>query len=197
MRGQSKPIEYDHHRILLKAAWEEKKYEYVKVLTLLRIAGLRISETLQFKKSDIQKAIASGTLACHTPKQDLKDKKTKAVIKKSFRHISLSKEDVFQLQLLLPKSAFEHFIKPYRSLDDVMNRYIKKHLGAGFTTHGYRRDAITDIAKNEGLAFAKEWAGHSSLATTERYVAKDAQTMQSIADRRSAHKLAPAQKKDT
>ena len=53
-------------------------------------------------------------------------------------------------------------------------RWKLKDLDAGLYWHFFRRSAITNIAvKEKSMIAAKQFAGHASITTTERYVSKD------------------------
>lgn len=56
------------------------------------------------------------------------------------------------------------------SLISLVNSYMKKVLGAGYTSHSFRQGVITDMLSS-GVAtkVAQEFIGHSSPATTLRY----------------------------
>lgn len=160
----SSPIRSTEFNKLFLCAQNAKDYELCKIYTMLYYFGFRICEVLQFSPQDIQTAVSSGWLKIYSSKT------------KTSREMPLSKTCASLLSLLIARShSLEHFIKPLCKdhLTAKANSHIKAVLGAGYTSHGFRRGLVTDLLLNDKNDIAaKEVAaiiGHKSVATTAKY----------------------------
>ncbi len=152
---QSKPIETKHY-VLLKRACNSQKLK--NAMALLFYCGFRVNEVKQFLKTDIEQSIKGNELIADIIKQGI------------IRDVNLSDKAKAELSTLLLETKGDYFVR-YRgdSLRVCLNRFIKKVLGEGFTSHGFRRNAITTIINSHNPRLAQDWIGHKDLKTTLGY----------------------------
>ena len=66
---------------------------------------------------------------------------------------------------------YRNIQSPYSSdyIQQFTNRFLRETLGAGYTTHSFRRFAITEVLNRAGVNEAKVLANHSKVETTLLY----------------------------
>lgn len=155
--NKSRPIGAEQYKKLKEAC---KNPKLLRAMAMLFYFGFRVNEPMQFKRIDIEKLIANDEAQAFISKQGIK------------RTLFLSEEMKEDLIMLLNDCKSEVFIN-YKgdSLRVCLNRHIHKILGEGYSSHGFRRDFVTDIVRKTGnITLASEAVGHRSKATTMGYV---------------------------
>ena len=139
---------------------------------LLMHTGLRVSEIRLIKNEDILRAVKEQEFWVYEPK------------KKGMRRVELSNalSEIFKefFKEYLNELKNENYIiriynKPTTPLSQnylqvLINRHLKDALGAGHTTHGFRRYIITRLIKIADAKKAQVVANHKDIATTMLYL---------------------------
>jgi integrase len=63
-----------------------------------------------------------------------------------------------------------------------------------FVIHALRHTVATELTKHHGIAVAKAWLGHSSLATTDRYAHLNVKEIITLAERHSGGETVPEER---
>lgn len=157
---KSRPIGIEQYKQLREACHNPK---LLRAMALLFYFGFRVNEPLQFKKVDIEQFILKGDAQALISKQSIK------------RTIFLSDETQQELMILLDDCKSEYFIK-YKgdSLRVCLNRFIHSVLGKSYSSHGFRRDFVTEVYRQtQNLVIAQEAAGHADKSSTLEYIHVD------------------------
>jgi len=133
--------------------------------------GFRVNEVKQFTCKDIKSSLLKEEIEADIIKQGI------------LRDISISLKAKEELSTLLYSTKGEYFVK-YKgdSLRVCLNRFIKNILGDGYTSHGFRRNAVTTIANSLNTKVAQNWIGHKDIKTTLRYVHSSKESLQKASD---------------
>ena len=134
--------------------------------TLLYCTGCRISEIVNFTKDDLEQMIKFKEFSL--------DNKNKT---KRPRLIEFSDNQIVLLEKVIPKESGYLFKKnnsiesmSITGLTTLCNEYIQIALGELFSSHGFRRNMITQILQKTGrIKLAQLHIGHKSPSTTTRY----------------------------
>lgn len=173
--NKSRPIGIDQYEQLREACHNPK---LLRAMALLFYFGFRVNEPLQFKKVDIEKFIIKEDAEALISKQSIK------------RTIFLSDESKQELIKLLDDCKSEYFIK-YKgeSLRVCMNRFIHSVLGKGYSSHGFRRDFVTEIYRQtQNIVIAQEAAGHADRSSTLEYIHTDEHDLKNAYSLRTARR---------
>lgn len=170
----SKPILEDEYRILKSYingldGFETTKVKWLRSLELLWMSGLRVSEILTIRISDIHNGISKKELSVFVQKQ------------KIIRHIPLSDKSVNVLKRLIEDETDEdnYYIHKRNSkmsnLNPIgftkdFNQLIQSVLGKEFSTHSMRKGIIYSMSK-KGInpSVTKSFIGHKNISTTLNY----------------------------
>lgn len=134
--------------------------------TILYVTGCRISEIVNFTKEDIESMIKNKEFSLNNSNKT----KIPRLIEFSDSQISLlekvlTKETGF---LFKKNNSFESM--SITGLTTLCNQYIQIALGELYSSHGFRRNMITQILHKTGrIKLAQIHIGHKSPSTTTRY----------------------------
>ena len=134
--------------------------------TLLYCTGCRISEIVNFTKEDLEYMVKFKEFSLSNS--------TKT---KSARLIEFSDSQLILLEKIIPKETGFLFKKnnsfeamSITGLTTICNQYIQIALGELYSSHGFRRNMITQILHKTGrIKLAQQHRGHKSPSTTTRY----------------------------
>lgn len=134
--------------------------------TLLYITGCRISEINQLTKADLDFMIEFKEYSL-----------TNSTKTKQPRLISFSQIQLDLLRKVVPTEDGFCFKKnasakamSISGLTSLCNEYIQRALGELYSSHGFRRNMITQILLKTGrVKIAQQHIGHKSSSTTTRY----------------------------
>ena len=171
----SKPILEPQYKILKSYingldTFETTKIKWLRTLEILYMTGMRITEVLDLKISDIQKAIEKQELKVHVKKQDIK------------REIPLTEKSVKILKKLIenesdPESYFVHKrnntkskLNP-NSFTKEFNDLIQSVLGDDYSSHSFRKGIITELGvKGINPKIIQLFIAHKNVSTTLNYI---------------------------
>ena len=141
------------------------------IIVILMHTGLRVSEVRLLTIGDIRKAITNHAFVVYEAK------------KKSYRRVVIGKttaetfkkifndklNEISNNNLIIRKH--KNIQSPYSSdyIQQFVNSFMRDTLGAGYTTHSFRRFAITEVLNRAGVNEAKVLANHSKVETTLLY----------------------------
>lgn len=134
--------------------------------TILYCTGCRISEIIRFTKDDLEQIVKHKEFSL--------DNRTKT---KSPRFIEFSDSQIDLINKVIPKESGFLFKKnmslepmTITGLTTMCNQYIQIALGELYSSHGFRRNMITQILHKTGrIKLAQLHIGHKSPSTTTRY----------------------------
>jgi integrase len=135
---------------------EEFDFEMRCILALMISSGLRISEALRLKVSDIDISEKQGKVLSKGKKP--KEKKDVFVFSETAKNI---------LQRQIGAKGKNECLFPNQNYQKVWKYFTKKF---GFRTHLLRHTFITELARTLPLTDVQVLARHGSTRTTERYV---------------------------
>ena len=141
------------------------------IIIILMATGLRISEVRFITVGDIRKAIINHAFVVYEPKKNqyrrvVIGRATAEIFKKVFNE-KLNEISNNNLIIRKHKNIQSPFSKDY--LQQMINKFTKEVLGEGFTSHSFRRFAITEVLNRAGENEAKVLANHSKIETTLLY----------------------------
>jgi len=142
----------------------------LKIFTLLYYSGMRVNELTQITYIHIDEIIQTGETIIVTHKtknQRVLFFSPKAIteIKKYFVHYSNKNEFVI-CSWGKPSRGFHPI-----SLISLVNKYMQKVLGLGFSSHSFRQGIITEFASNSvNPRVIQSFIGHRNVKTTLNYI---------------------------
>jgi len=147
------------------------RLKLLRIFTLLYFSGMRINELSQIKFKHIEEILKTGetTIISHKTKTErilyFSEEGIKE-IKKHFTDPEADREDYAICSWGNPKNR-HHGI----SLISLTNKYMKKVLGEGYTSHSFRQGILVEMAtRGIDTKTMQEFIGHASPSTTLRYV---------------------------
>ena len=150
-----------------------KKFNQERLLMiffLLYYSGARINELSQIKYKHIKEIAKNGETVIVTYKT--KNERilyfSDAAIKELKKYFDLEKEDEHYVIASWndPKTKLHEI-----SLINLVNKYMKKVLGAGFTSHSFRQGLLTEMgSRSINPKIIQSFIGHSDVKTTLRYI---------------------------
>lgn len=170
----SKPILEKEYKILKSyvnglEGYETTKVKWLRSIEILYICGLRVSEILSLRVSEIQKGIDNKELSVFVKKQNI------------IRYIPLSDKSVLILKKLIKNESdmdgyFIHKRNSKRgNLNSIgftkdFNYLIQMILGKEFSTHSFRKGLITQMSMN-GInpKITQSFISHKNISTTLNY----------------------------
>ena len=170
----SKPILDREYKVLKSYingfdTYETTKIKWNRSIELLFSTGLRVSEILDIRIKDIEKAIKNSELSVFVKKQ------------KIIRHIPLSDKSVSTLTKLIEdeKDEDSYFIHKRNSkmsnlnpngFTKDFNDLIQLVLGKDYSSHSFRKGIITEFSK-KGInpKITQSFIGHRNVTTTLNY----------------------------
>ncbi len=142
----------------------------LQIFCLLYFSGARINELSQIKYKHIYEIIETGEtviITYKTKNERILYFSNKAIkeIKKYFS-IDEDKNNYIIASWNDPKTRLHEI-----SLINLVNKYMKKVLGEGFTSHSFRQGLLTEMgSKSINPKIIQSFIGHSDVKTTLRYI---------------------------
>ena len=150
---------------------EFNQKRFLMIFSLLYYSGARINELSQIKYKHIKEIIQTTETVIVTYKTKnerilyFSDKGIKE-IKKYFDFSDHDEEDYVICSWGNPKTRLHDI-----SLINLVNKYMKKVLGEGFTSHSFRQGILTEMgAHSVNPKIIQSFIGHSDVKTTLRYI---------------------------
>ena len=142
------------------------RYKLKAAYTLLYCTGCRISEIVRFTRDDLEQMIKYKEFSLNNRNK----MKRPRLIEFSDNHIILL-EKIFTKEtgfLFKKNNSFEAM--SITGLTTLCNEYIQVALGELYSSHGFRRNMITQILHKTGrIKLAQLHIGHKNSSTTTRY----------------------------
>ena len=174
-KRNSKPILESQYKILKSyingmETFQTTKTKWLRTLEILYMTGMRVTEILDLKIGDIQKAIEKDELKVNVKKQNID------------REIPLTEKSVKLLKKLIenesdPQSYFVHkrnntksILNP-NSFTKEFNDLIQTVLGEDYSSHSFRKGIITELGvKGVNPKIIQLFIAHKNVATTLNYI---------------------------
>ena len=149
---------------------EFNRKRLLQIFCLLYYSGARINELSQIKYKHIYEIIETGETIIITYKT------------KNERILYFSNQAIKEIKKYfdLNQNADHYIIASWNdpktrlheiSLINLVNTYMKKVLGEGFTSHSFRQGLLTEMgAKSINPKIIQSFIGHSDVKTTLRYI---------------------------
>lgn len=144
---------------------------FLKIFSFLYFSGIRINEISQIKFKHIEEIFKKGetVIVTHKTKSErvlFFSENAIKEIRKYFDPSQNDEEDFVVCSWGNPKTKLHDI-----SLINLVNKYMKKILGEGFTSHSFRQGILTEMgAKSINPKIMQSFIGHSDVKTTLRYV---------------------------
>jgi len=148
---------------------EHNRIKLLRVFGVLYYTGIRVNEISLITIGKLKEIIAEQGGVIETTKTQ-KERKIFISADAAKKLNKLIKDEDNNAALLIPswnrKTTPMHPI----SLISLVNGYMKKVLGAGYTSHSFRQGIITDMLSSQvATKVVQEFIGHANAATTLRY----------------------------
>lgn len=142
------------------------RYKLRTAYTLLYCTGCRISEIVNFTRDDLEQMIKYKEFSLNNRN---KTKRPRLIEFSDNQIILLEKVFTKETGFLFKKNnSFEAM--SITGLTTLCNEYIQVALGELYSSHGFRRNMITQILYKTGrIKLAQVHIGHNSAATTTKY----------------------------
>ena len=149
---------------------EFNRKRFLMIFTLLYYSGVRINELSQIRYKHIKEIIRNGETIIVTFKT------------KSERILYFSDQSIKEMKKYFDLSEDEnnYVISSWNnpknrmheiSLINLVNKYMKKVLGEGFTSHSFRQGLLTEMgSRSINPKIIQSFIGHSDVKTTLRYI---------------------------
>ena len=175
MKKQRQSItEKEHKKLLamLKGAdiRESKRKNLMITFILLYFTGMRISEIRALKVKDLKTLLEKKELVINTSKTH---DQRKIFLSKDFEKAlkTCSRLQEPDENFLIQKHSYPTSTIHEKSFIMSVNRFMKETLGAGYTSHAYRRGILTDMAaKSINPKVMMAFINHKSIKTTMSYI---------------------------
>lgn len=143
---------------------------FLQIFSLLFFSGMRINETSQLTKKHIKEIFDKGetVIVSHKTKSERILFFSDDAVKELKKYFTLdgSDEDYVISSWNNPRTKLHEI-----SLVNLVNKYMKKVLGEGFTSHSFRQGLLTEMgARSVNPKIMQAFIGHSDVKTTLRYV---------------------------
>lgn len=147
---------------------EHSRAKLLRIFGVLYYTGIRLNEIGLITVGKLQEMAENEGGVIYTPKKDKE------------RKIYLSQEACKKIKSLTKGQKSEEYVASSwnkattpmhpTSLIQLVNKYMKKVLGSGYTSHSFRQGIITDmLAANVSTATVRDFIGHKDSSTTLRY----------------------------
>ncbi len=174
-KRNSKPILESQYKILKSyingmETFQTTKTKWLRTLEILYMTGMRVTEILDLKIGDIQKAIEKAELSVYVKKQQI------------IRHIPLSEKSVKILKKLIENEsdAESYFIHKRNNTKSTLNPnsftkefndLIQTVLGDNYSSHSLRKGIITEMGVS-GInpKIIQHFIAHKNVSTTLNYI---------------------------
>lgn len=170
-----KPILEPQYKILKSYingldTFQTTQTKWLRTLEILYMTGMRITEVLDLKISDVQNAIDKAELSVYVKKQQI------------IRHIPLSEKSVKVLKKLIENEsdAESYFIHKRNNTKSTLNPnsftkefndIIQTVLGENYSSHSLRKGIITEMGVS-GInpKIIQHFIAHKNVSTTLNYI---------------------------
>jgi integrase len=149
---------------------EFNRNRFLRIFILLYFSGARINELSQIKYKHIKEIMQNGETVIVTYKTQNErilyfSGKAVKEIKKYF-FFTEDDNDFIIASWNNPKNRMHEI-----SLINLVNKYMKKVLGEGFTSHSFRQGLLTEMgSKSINPKIIQSFIGHSDVKTTLHYI---------------------------
>ena len=149
---------------------EFNRKRFLMIFSLLYYSGVRINELRQIKYKHIKEIIQNGETIIETYKTKnerilyFSDKARKEM--KKYFDLTEDENNYVISSWNNPKNKMHEI-----SLINLVNKYMKKVLGGGFTSHSFRQGLLTEMgSRSINPKIIQSFIGHSDVKTTLRYI---------------------------
>ena len=149
---------------------EFNRHRFLRIFSFLYFSGMRINELSQIKYKHIREIIQNGEtiIVTHKTKNErilyFSDQAVKEI--KKYFDLSEDENDYVISSWNNPKNRMHEI-----SLINLVNKYMKKVLGEGFTSHSFRQGLLTEMGtRSINPKIIQSFIGHSDVKTTLRYI---------------------------
>jgi integrase len=147
------------------------RQRFLMIFCLLYYSGARINELSQIRYKHIAEIIKNGETVIETYKTKNErilyfSEKAAKEVKKYFDLNDHNEEDYVICSWGQPKTRLHEI-----SLINLVNKYMKKVLGVGYTSHSFRQGLLTEMGSHSvNPKIIQSFIGHSDVKTTLRYI---------------------------
>jgi integrase len=149
-------------------AFNQKRF--LMIFWLLYYSGARVNELSQMRYKHIREIVQKGETVIVTYKTKnerilyFSDQAIKEM--KKYFDLSIDEDNYVITSWSKPKERLHEI-----SLISLVNKYMKKVLGSGFTSHSFRQGLLTEMgSKSINPKIIQSFIGHSDVKTTLRYI---------------------------
>ena len=149
---------------------EFNRKRFLMIFSLLYYSGVRINELSQIKYKHIKEIIQNGETIIVTYKTKnerilyFSDQARKEM--KKYFDLTEDENNYVIASWNNPKNRMHEI-----SLISLVNKYMKKVLGEGFTSHSFRQGLLTEMgSRSINPKIIQSFIGHSDVKTTLRYI---------------------------
>lgn len=149
---------------------EFNRKRFLMIFSLLYYSGVRINELSQIKYKHMSEIIKHGetVIVTHKTKNERILYFSDQAIKEMRKYFDLSEDENNYVIASWnnPKNRMHEI-----SLINLVNKYMKKVLGDGFTSHSFRQGLLTEMgSKSINPKIIQSFIGHSDVKTTLHYI---------------------------
>ena len=167
--GSAEYQKLTEHTLADPSLRDHSRAKLMRIFTVLYYTGIRVNEITEFTIGKLRELLAAQEGVIHTSKKDKE------------RMLWLSDEACEDLKELIESAPDDRayisssWNKPTTpmhplALIRLVNGYMKKVLGSGYTSHSFRQGLITEMfAQRIATATVQHFIGHEDPATTIRY----------------------------
>ncbi|OYZ24892.1 MAG: hypothetical protein B7Y23_07770 [Sulfurovum sp. 16-42-52] len=144
---------------------------FLMIFSFLFFSGIRINEISQIKYKHIKEIFENGetVIVAHKTKNERVLFFSENAIKEIRKYFDPAKNDEEDFVICSwgnPKTKLHDI-----SLINLVNKYMNKVLGEGFTSHSFRQGILTEMgSRSINPKIMQSFIGHSDVKTTLRYV---------------------------
>lgn len=149
---------------------EFNRKRFLMIFWLLYYSGARINELSQIKYKHIKEIVQNGetVIVAYKTKNErilyFSDQSIKEI--KKYFDLAEDANDYIIASWNNPKNRMHEI-----SLINLVNKYMRKVLGAGFTSHSFRQGLLTEMgSRSINPKIIQSFIGHSDVKTTLRYI---------------------------
>lgn len=149
---------------------EFNRNRLLQIFCLLYYSGARINELSQIKYKHIKEIVQNGetVIVAYKTKNErilyFSDQSIKEI--KKYFDLTEDANDYIIASWNNPKNRMHEI-----SLINLVNKYMRKVLGAGFTSHSFRQGLLTEMgSRSINPKIIQSFIGHSDVKTTLRYI---------------------------
>ena len=168
--------EKEYKKLMAYARGDEEIKEFnqkrfLMIFSLLYYSGLRVNEVTQIKCSHIAEIINTGEtiIVSHKTKRERVLYFSESAIKEIKKYFTYSENELSNYCITSwgnPKKTFHEI-----SLIQLVNKYMKHILGAGYTSHSFRQGLITEMgSRSVNPRIIQSFIGHKNINTTLGYI---------------------------